>query len=262
MSDTETPEPRAPKAETPARPPALFSQANVTTGLAVLAVILAGAPYVVPQLQAHLVRNGLMEKPAVLEEAMQKLSTDREAEASRSTEAAIAAHHDSIFNDPADPTLGTGPIKIVEFLDYNCAYCRRGEPVIKAFLAENPDVTLVVKEYPVVHPPESIVLAKYGLAAYQNGKYAAVHDVLLTDDQNLSDLKTITAKAGLDLARVSADASSQATAEHIKNTVTLGTNLGISGTPTFIVGNTVVAGADVEKLRAAVEAERQRLKKG
>ena len=259
MSDTETSEPQTPKAEKSAP---LFSQANITTGLAVLAVILAGAPYVVPQVQSHLVRNGLMARPAVLEDAMRRLSADREAEANRSTEAAIAAHHDSIFNDPADPTLGNGPIKVVEFLDYNCAYCRRGEPVIKAFLAENPDVTLVVKEYPVVHPPESIVLAKYALAAYQGGKYAAVHDVLLTDDQNLADLKAITAKAGLDLAKVSADAGSQATADHIKKTVTLGTNLGISGTPTFIVGNTVVAGADVEKLRAAVEAERARLKKG
>ncbi|WP_443747709.1 DsbA family protein [Asticcacaulis solisilvae] len=256
MSDTETP------AQKPEKSAPLFSQANITTGLAVLAVILAAAPYVVPQVQTQLVRNGLMAKPAVLEDAMQKLSADREAEANQSTQAAIAAHHDSIFNDKGDPTLGTGPIKVVEFLDYNCAYCRRGEPVIKAFLAENPDVTLVVKEYPVVHPPESIVLAKYALAAYQNGKYADIHDVLLTDDQNLSDLKAISARAGLDLAKVSADAGSPATAEQIKKTVTLGTNLGISGTPTFIVGDTVVAGADPEKLRAAVDAERKRLKKG
>ena len=67
MSNPETP---ASKDSSP-----LFSQANITTGLAVLAVILAGAPYVVPQLQAHLVRNGLMAQPVGVEEAMQKLST-------------------------------------------------------------------------------------------------------------------------------------------------------------------------------------------
>lgn len=261
MSDTETPASKPVSSASRESAP-LFSQTNITTGLAVLALILAAAPYVVPQLQAHLVRNGLMEKPAVVEEAMQKLSSDREADANRQTELAAAAHHDSIFNDKADPTLGTGPIKLVEFLDYNCAYCRAGEPAIKAFLADNPDVTLVVKQYPVVHPPESIVLAKYALAAYQSGKYAEVHDVLLTDNQNLADLKAITAKAGMDLQRVTADAGSAATADHIKKTVMLGTNLGINGTPTFIIGDSVITGTNIEKLKAAVEAERARLKKG
>jgi protein-disulfide isomerase len=261
VSDTETP---APKPDTSASKEsgAVFSQANITTGLAVLAVILAGAPYVVPQLQAQLVRNGLMARPVAIEEAMQKLSGDREAEANRQTELGVAAHHDTIFNDKADPTLGNGPIKLVEFLDYKCAYCRGGAPALKAFLAENPDVTLVVKEYPVVHPPESVVLAKFAMAAYKAGKYAEVHDVLLTDNQPLDDLKAISAKAGLDIAQVSADAGSAATADHIKQTVMLGTNLGITGTPTFIVGDTVVSGTNIEKLNAAVAAERARLKKG
>ncbi|MBW8733606.1 MAG: thioredoxin domain-containing protein [Asticcacaulis sp.] len=261
MSDPQTPETATPDKASKASG-TVFSQANITTGLAVLAVILAGAPYVVPQLQAHLVRNGLLERPTMLVDASQKLSADREAEAAKSTETAIAAHHDSLFNDKADPTLGNGPIKVVEFLDYNCAYCRAANPAITQFLADNPDVTLVVKEYPVVHPPESVALAKYALAAYQSGKYADVHGILLTDDQNLADLPAITTKAGLDLDKVKADAGSEATAEHIKKTVNLGTSLNISGTPTFIVGNSVVAGADIEKLRAAVDAERTRLKKG
>lgn len=240
---------------------ALFSQANITTGLAVLAVILAGAPYVVPQLQAHLVRNGLLAKPAMIEEANQQLTAQRDAETAKQAEAAIAAHHDSIFNDKADPAIGTGPIKVVEFLDYNCAYCRAASPYLKQFLAENPDVTLIVKEYPVVHPPESATLAAYGLAAFQAGKYADVHYALLTEKvRSQADVDTLMAKAGLDPAKARAVAQAPATLEHINSTIMLGSNLGINGTPTFVVGNTLVIGA--AQLESAVKAERARLKKG
>ncbi len=255
MSDTETP---ASKTETSAP---LFSQANITTGLAVLAVILAGAPYVVPQLQSHLVRNGLMAKPAMVEEAQAALQTERDADAAKQAEVAIAAHHDTIFNDKADPVLGNGPIKVAEFLDYNCAYCRAASPYLKQFLAENPDVTLIVKEYPVVHPPESATLAAYGLAAYGAGKYADVHYALLTEKiHTQADADALMTKAGLDPAQARTAATAPATLEHINRTIMLGSNLGINGTPTFIVGNKMVIGASA--LEAAVKEERARLKKG
>ncbi len=264
MTDPDTPAPivTEPSIATEPKPsrPGVFTQANITTGLAVLAVLLAGAPYVVPQLQAYQVQAGLMAKPAMLEDASRKLGEQRAETSAKEAAASILAKHDSIFNDKADPVVGTGPIKVVEFLDYQCAYCRAAAPVIKDFLAQNPDVSLVIKEYPVIHPPTSRTLAAYGMAAAQAGKYAGIHDALLTEQVGTqAEMDALLSKAGVDPTAAKAAATSKAVSDHIDKTIALGGDLGINGTPTFIVGNTLVTGA--QGLEAAVQAERARLKK-
>ena len=128
MTDPDTPTTERPA---PLSPPAAsrsswLTQANITTGLAVAALVLAAAPYVVPQLQAWQVRTALLAKPAILQDGFEALQAQKAEQAAMSASEAIKAHHDSIFNDPEDPVIGNprGKIKVVEFLDYLCAYCR------------------------------------------------------------------------------------------------------------------------------------------
>lgn len=236
----------------------VFSQANITTGLAVFAVILAAAPYVVPQLQAYQVQRGLMAQPAMIEAAQVKLQNQRVADKAKDMAVQIKARHDSIFNDKSDPVINpAGKIKVVEFLDYQCAYCRAATPALHAFLAENPDVQLIIKEYPVVHPPSSVTLAAYGMAAYQGGHYDSVHYALLTEKiETQTAMNAVLTRAGLDPEAAKAAATSKAVTDHINRTIQLGNDLGIDGTPTFIVGNTSIDGARIEDLKAAVEAVR------
>ena len=252
----------------PATPPAsddgfsfkdVFSQANITTALAVFAAILAVAPYVTPRLQTYIVEKGLMAQPAMLEAANDKLNAQKRAEAAQTSAEAILAPHDSIFNDKLDPVIGNpkAPIKVVEFLDYQCAYCRAATPFVKDFLAANPDVQLVVKEYPVVHGQSSFVLAAYGMAANQQGHYDAVHYAFLTQTlHNQADLEALLTKAGLDVNAATTAAKTPAISDHINKTVALGTDLNITGTPTFIVGDQMVDGADMNALATAVAATR------
>ena len=265
MTDTPTPPTDTTPSSAPKKPDSAgaFNQANITTGLALLAVILAGAPYVVPQVQAYLVGGGMKARPAILMDASKALQAEQAANATKEAQASIAAHHDSIFNDKTDPTIGTGPIKVVEFLDYQCAYCRAATPAMKQFLADNPDVTLVVKEYPVVHPPSSRALAAYALAAFKEGKYAGLHYALLTDQiSSQDDMNAMLEKAGVDPATAHATAVSKPIADQIDKTIALGSDLAINGTPTFIVGDRMVNGADIAALTNAVAEERAKLKKG
>lgn len=258
MTDPETPPPAPANSFL-----AAFTQANITTGLAVFAVILAAAPYVVPQVQSFVVERGLLNHPAMLSSAQTKLETETAEAEARAATIAIKAHHDSIFNDKADPFLGnaSGKIKVVEFLDYLCAYCRAASPSIKEFLVQNPDVTLVVKEYPVIHPPSSQTLAAYGIGAFQGGHYEAVHYALLTEKIGTqTQMDAVLASAGLDPQKVQAVATSQTTIDQINKTLALGADLKINGTPTFIVGDKMVTG--MSGLNQAVQAERAKLKKG
>ena len=257
---TDFPTPPSERQNTQTQRPSWLSQANITTGLALVAVILAAAPYVVPQVQAWQVRHGLLARPAVLQEAFDALQTQKTQQATLTAGEAIKAHRDSIFNDAADPVIGNprGKIKVAEFLDYLCAYCRAGSPQVKAFLEANPDVELIVKEYPVVHPPASVELANIGMAVAKSGHYEEIHYALLDNGlKSEGDIDVVLKQQGLDPAAVRTAAKAGAVQGHIAKTIDLGRTLDIEGTPTFIVGDRMVNGADMTALQAAVAAARK-----
>jgi protein-disulfide isomerase len=246
----------------PAKPKSLWtdilSQANITTGLAVFAVVLAGAPYVVPPVQSFMVEKGLLNRPVMLQTAINKLNAQNDADKARAMSVAIRSKHDSLFNDKSDPVLGNpnAPIKIVEFLDYNCGYCRAATPVLKDFLAKNPDVAIIVKEYPVINQ-NSRPLAAFALGAAQAGQYEAVHYALMNEHVGSEDEMTGLLNAlGLDPVAVRANAASAEVKAHIDKVLQLGADLGVTGTPTFIIGDQSIDGAKIEDLEKAVKAAR------
>jgi protein-disulfide isomerase len=254
----------APRPASPSSLGAVFTQANITLGLSVLAVILAAAPYVVPQLQAYQVRAGLMARPSMLQDASVELQKQQRAEAYARTVDGIRTHQASLYKDASDPVLGDpkAPVKIVAFLDYNCGYCRAASPKLKAFLDENKDVAIVVKEYPVISP-NSRALAAFALAAAKTGRYEAMHYALMdTKVTSDADIIAVMTRAGVDLKTVSDAAASKDIHEHIDRVVMLGSDLNVTGTPGFIVGQKFIDGAKLDELKAAVEAERKRLKAG
>ncbi len=265
---TDTPTTDAPVPQSAAQKPApasekLFTQANITTGLAVLAVILAGAPYVVPQLQAYQVQSGLMARPVMVEQAKQKLDAQRADAASKAAAIAIKGKMDSLFGDKSDPVLGNpnGTVRMVEFLDYNCGYCRAATPVLKQFLADNPDVKLIVKEYPVISA-NSRPLAAYALAAAGMGKYEPVHYALMTEHvKSETDMSAVLTAVGLDAEAVKTKAKSKDIQDHIDRVLMLGADLAVDGTPTFVINGQAINGANFDGLKSAVAAERAKLKK-
>ncbi len=257
MTDPDTPTTERPTMPPVTRPASWLSQANITTGLALVAVILAAAPYVVPQVQAWQVRHGMLARPSTLQEAFDALQDQKARQAASDATEAIKAHHASIFDDPADPVIGNpnGKIKVVEFLDYLCAYCRAYSPGIQDFLAKNPDVKLIIKEYPVVHPPDSIAMAHIGMAVAKSGHYEEIHYALLDNAvKGPEDLDVVLKQQGLDPTAVHNAAKAAAIEQHVAQTINLGYALKIAGTPTFIIGDKEVTAPD---LAAAVAAARK-----
>ena len=70
-----------------------------------------------------------------------------------------------------------GTVTLVEFSDYACTYCRQSVADVDALIAANPDLKVVMREYPILSP-ESVDAARMALAAAQQGKYAAFHDAM------------------------------------------------------------------------------------
>lgn len=239
----------------------LFSKANLTLALATGAFVLALAPYVLPNIQNLIVRGGLMAGPEVLFDASTALQAKKDSELQAEAQKAIAANQAALIN-PDDPILGRADaaITIVEFQDYLCGFCKHAAPQLDAFIKANPDVRVVVKEYPVIRPDQSRTLAAIALAARERGKYEAVHHGLyegeLTSD---ADIDTVLVKAGLNPADIRTIANSPTIQNRIDQTLALGQNIGIQATPNFIIGGVLVNGADMEQVKTLVAAERSKL---
>nr|WP_245344464.1 DsbA family protein [Asticcacaulis solisilvae] len=200
----------------------------------------------------------------MLKDASLELQRQQLAEASAKTLEGVKTHQASLYKDASDPVLGNpnAPIKVVEFLDYNCGYCRAAAPRLKTFLEENKDVAIIVKEYPVINQ-NSRPLAAFALGAAKTGQYEAMHYALMEGKvTSEADMMALMTRAGLDIKAVSEAASSKEVHDHIDRVITLGSDLNITGTPMFIVGTRIIDGAKMDDLKAAVEAERQRLKAG
>jgi protein-disulfide isomerase len=201
------------------------------------------------------VRAYLLAHPEVLEEALTKLQETKTANAASESVKLLAANRQSLIADPRDPVIGDpkAPITVVEFFDYRCGYCKSSTPEVLALVAEQKDVRLVMKEMPILSP-QSEQAARLALVAHAQGKYAAVHRALMAERAlDEASIKRIASANGVDVAGMNATA----TTTHLTDVQALAETIGVGGTPAFIVGEQMIAGADMAALRAAIAAARK-----
>lgn len=125
----------------------------------------------------------------------------------------------------------------------------------RAAIADDPDLRVVMREWPILGP-ESEAAARASLAARAQGKYAAFHAALMAQQRaNEATIRRAAEEAGLDLDRLQADMKESEVEAHIARSRELATQLGITGTPTFIIGDALVPGFAEKAQLATVIAE-------
>jgi protein-disulfide isomerase len=210
------------------------------------------------------VRAYLLAHPEVLGEAFDRLQAKQAADKEAMARGAIAEHRQALLHDPRDGVLGNpnGKITVVEFSDYRCPFCKAAEPEVEKLLAEQKDVRWVIKEFPIIDWEDQSHLsrdaARVALATLPQGKYAAVHMALLGQQARLDDavVDEVLKAQGVDVAKTRAQANDKAIEAQLADTLQLAHALGIDGTPAFLVGDTLVSGAQMDALRAAIDAAR------
>jgi protein-disulfide isomerase len=105
-------------------------------------------------------------------------------------------------------------------------------------------VRVVYKDFPILGEP-SVLAAKAALASQAQGKHQAFHEALLTSHADMSkeEILKIAVKVGLNAKRLEADMANPQWQAVIDKNRALAHELGISGTPGFIVGTELVPGA-------------------
>lgn len=210
----------------------------------------------------QIVREYLINNPEIIVEAIEALEARQKQAAQVGQKDAVAARQEQLYRDPDAPVLGNpaGDVTVVEFFDYRCPYCKQVAPSLAQLLKEDGNVRLVLKEFPILGPA-SVVAARAALAAHAQGKYAAMHAALLEHPGTFDEgvVTRIASKAGLDTARLQQDMAKPEIAAMIDRNKDLAHTLSLTGTPAFIVADTVVPGAvDLETLKLLVAEARKR----
>lgn len=144
---------------------------------------------------------------------------------------------------------------LVKFTDYGCTYCRQSIAGTDKLLAEDPELKVVVREWPIFEGSEQA--ARMALAAAKQGKYSAFYHAMFEQGPPSDATMTRAAQiAGLDMAAATAFAASdEATAELARN-VAFARQLQFTGTPSWIAGGEAIEGlVPPERLSEALEAE-------
>ena len=136
-----------------------------------------------------------------------------------------------------------GSVTLVEFSDYACGFCRQSVPDVDALIAANPDLKVVVREYPILRP-ESVDAARMALAAAQQGRYAQFHAAMFRlGTPSAETIEAAAREAGVDLAKAQQAIGTGMFDAQLQANAALAAQLGINGTPAFIVGNQTLNGA-------------------
>ncbi|WP_454011494.1 DsbA family protein [Aquamicrobium terrae] len=206
------------------------------------------------------VHNYILAHPEVLVEALQSLDARQRAADAAATKAALSKRADDLFRDKESPVGGNaqGDVTVVEFFDYNCPYCRQVAPVIEQAVADDPQLRIVYKEFPILGP-DSLFAAKAALAAARQGKYGEFHKALYGVKSRVTEavVMKVAAGIGLDMTRLKSDMQQPDIEGSISRNAELAQALGITGTPGFVVGDRIFPGAtDLETMKKLIEQAR------
>ncbi|TMM48264.1 DsbA family protein [Qipengyuania marisflavi] len=184
--------------------------------------------------------------PAMAEAYQQKQAEDRLADVGG---AVTTPFPGAVLGNPE------GSKTLVEFTDYGCTYCRMSIADVDRLAQEDPDLKIVVREWPIFDGSEDA--ARMGLAAAKQGKFAAYyHAVFDLGPPSAASVEQAARTAGMDLSAARLFAASDAVTAEIAKNREFARKLGFSGTPSWIAGGSTLEGyVGYDRLAAAIAGD-------
>ncbi len=192
----------------------------------------------------------------------------RQAEASFVEELRTAAALEILIDAPRvevaaiGPALGPedAPVTIVEFSDFQCPFCARAGPIVKALNAKYPEqVRIVYRHFPLdsIHP-RARPAAEASACADEQGAFWPFHDLLFANTRALSDedFARYAGEVGIDAEKFAQCMSEERHKDQVERDLQEGRRVGVSGTPSFFVNGRMLGGAQpVEEFVRLIEDE-------
>jgi protein-disulfide isomerase len=195
-----------------------------------------------------IVRDYLLANPEVLEEAFTALQAKRQTEADAARAGALADNRDRLISSPLSAVIGNpdGDVTLVEFFDYNCTYCRHALDDLEKLIAGDPKLRVVLKEFPVLGQG-SMEAAAVSIVVHEIAPetYDDFHRALMALDAHADEAAAleIAGRLGLPVDDIRERMRSERVKATVRENYDLAQSLGLTGTPSYVVGDKVEFGA-------------------
>lgn len=210
-----------------------------------------------------LVEQYIKENPEVIIESFKAYQEKQQQDSLKAAQESISKNTNKLT---AKGLPGTGnpdgDITVVEFFDYNCGYCKKVITDIQSILDSDKNVRFVFFDMPILGE-SSLTAAKWAQAAHKQGKYFEFHTALMEHRGSIDNsvLESAAKKSGLDVAKLKKDAESDEIAVALENALTLGRDVGVQGTPGFVIGGELFPGyLGEDGLKQAIKDAREKKK--
>lgn len=170
---------------------------------------------------------------------------------------AQAPSSDDISYGPADARLA-----VIEYSDFRCPFCAEYAPIMAQLRQEFGDrVRFVFRFFPLENHQHAMASAEAAYAASLQDKFFEMHDLLFERQAEWSEsadprsyFDGYAESLGLDLDRFRVDSDASATAGFIRTQHAEGTEAGVTHTPWFVIGDSVVLPRSVDEFERLIEA--------
>lgn len=215
-----------------------------------------------------IVKDYIMNNPEVIVQSLESLHNKNLAEATNKTSSYLQDNKTDIEEVDSPPFIGNpnGDIVIVAFYDYNCSFCRKAHVFEKEILDSDPGVKIILRPIPILGT-NSLYAAKIALAVQKiaNNNFLNVHNELMSMvDINEENVKVMLTKYNIDYNLVENEVNSNALKEVIAKNFYIAKEVGMKGTPSYIINNNFIAGlittdkfkTIIKQIRASSEAQK------
>jgi protein-disulfide isomerase len=202
------------------------------------------------------IHDYLMNNPTVIMDAVAKYRSDKQANDEKAFDSKIQEKSAELYKKPGEPVTGNknGDVTMVEFFDYNCGYCKHALKDVQALVKDDKNLRVVFKDFPIL-AESSHTAARYALAAGRQGKYWEFHQAMMEHNGAITEdgIMQVAKSIGLDTEKLKKDAADPAIRAQIESNLALGRDIGIQGTPGFVINGTVLRGAyGLEAMQKAI----------
>ncbi len=208
-----------------------------------------------------LVHDYLLEHPEILRDMSNKLEINDKLAADTARNTTLTSQAKDIFHNPIDAVVGNpnGDVTIVEFMDYNCGWCKKSVTEMQSLIAKDKNVRVVMKEFPIFGDGSEYA-ARAALASVKQGKYWELHQAMFASEGKITAevVDQIAKEHGLDVAKMKIDMKAADIDVAIKKNQAMAQSLALTGTPAFIVDDKLIPGytelANLQSMLATTRA--------
>lgn len=196
----------------------------------------------------QLIEDYLLNDPTILQRMNDKLVEQKQVAARKAMKDEIDAHAAEIYQAADNVVLGNpkGDVTLVEMFDYNCSYCRGALPDLATLMADDPNLRVILKQFPIL-TAGSVDAARVAVLVHEDPRinYWDFHQKLFAQrgEVGADQALQVAEQLGGNRVELMLDMNGKRASDALRQSYALAKALNISGTPTYILGDELIPGA-------------------